>query len=65
METAGSGASVYVKGIGHIYEYDFGPLSGWMYSVNGETPSVGCGSYKPQPGDYIEWRYSLSLGDDL
>ncbi|MBO4762608.1 MAG: DUF4430 domain-containing protein, partial [Lachnospiraceae bacterium] len=33
----------YICGIANIYEYDWGELSGWMYYVNGESPSVGCG----------------------
>ena len=36
--------SVYIKGIHHLYEYSCGPLSGWMYKVNGEFPDYGCSS---------------------
>lgn len=55
----------YVAGIGYIYEYDYGELSGWTYLVNGESPSVGCGEYKLSDGDKIEWVYTLALGDDI
>lgn len=65
LETTGSKESVYVKGINNIYEFDFGNLSGWIYHVNGETPSVGCGEYTPCDGDIIEWLYSCELGKDL
>lgn len=65
LETTGSKESVYVKGINNIYEFDFGNLSGWIYHVNGETPSVSCGEYAANDGDIIEWLYSCELGKDL
>ena len=55
----------YIKGIASLYEFDNGDLSGWMYRVNGEFPSVGCGSYKLQDGDIVEWLYTCELGRDL
>lgn len=55
-----SGSSSYVKGINGLYEFDKGPQSGWKYSVNGSTPSVGCGSYKVKAGDNIRWYYVTS-----
>lgn len=55
----------YIKGIANIYEFDFSEYSGWMYKVNGEFPSVGCGSYKLSDGDRIEWLYTKMLGEDL
>lgn len=65
LETAGSGAAPYVQGIGNIYEFDFGDLSGWMYFVNGESPSVSCGEYILKTSDNIEWLYTCNLGEDL
>ena len=65
IDNNGSGESIYIKGIGQIYEFDFGDLSGWMYAVNGQYPSVSCGEYRPQDGDTIEWRYTCNLGEDL
>jgi hypothetical protein len=62
MENKGAN---YISGIGYIYEFDFGDLSGWIYRVNGERSSLGCGEYKLSDGDYIEWLYTLELGDDL
>lgn len=64
-ETNGSESSVYVEGIGNIYEMDFGDLSGWMYFVNGESPNVGCGEYILSSGDKIEWHYTCNIGKDL
>lgn len=56
-------AEGYVSGIANIYEYDFGDLSGWTYYVNGESPSVGAGSYILSDGDRIEWKYTKILGE--
>lgn len=57
--------SVYVQGIHYLYEFSCGPLSGWMYRVNGEFPNRGCSDYKPQNGDVIEWVYTCNLGKDV
>ena len=32
--------SAYIEGIGQLYEFDCGELSGWMYSVNGAFPNT-------------------------
>ena len=55
----------YIEGISYLYEYDCGDLSGWMYRVNGEIPSVGCGEYRLRDGDCVEWLYTCELGNDL
>lgn len=65
MEYQGSGTFAYVEGIDNLYESDHGPESGWMYKVNGEFPSKAAGSWTLQPGDTIEWLYTLDLGKDL
>lgn len=57
--------SVYVEGINHLYEFSGGPLSGWMYKVNGIYPNYGASQYKLQDGDVIEWHYTVDLGRDL
>lgn len=57
--------NVYIEGIGNIYEFDCGELSGWEYKVNGEFPSVGCDEYKIKAGDVIEWVYTCDLGRDV
>jgi len=62
---SGSSELAYIRGINYIYEFDYGALSGWVYFVNGVRPSVGCGEYALHDGDEIEWKYTLSLGDDL
>ncbi len=57
--------SNYVEGIGNIYEFDCGELSGWTYSVNGWFPNYGCSRYKLKDGDKIQWRYTCDLGRDV
>lgn len=53
--------TAYVRGIASLYEMDFGDLSGWVYTVNGERPSVGCGAYVLSDGDAVVWEYTLNL----
>lgn len=65
LESSGGADAVYIKGIGNLYEFDFGDLSGWMYFVNGEKPPANCGEYVLADGDSIEWLYTCSLGEDL
>ena len=65
MEASGAQGLMYVHGIGNIYEFDFGDLSGWVYLVNGESASIGCAQYVLQPGDRVEFRYTLELGKDI
>lgn len=57
--------TVYVKGINHLYEYEFGELSGWMYRVNGEFSGKGCNDYPVSDKDVIEWVYTRDLGKDV
>jgi len=56
--------STYITAIGNIYEFDAGPLSGWMYKVNDDFPSFGSSRYLLKPGDVIEIMYTLDLGRD-
>lgn len=57
--------TAYIEGIGNLYEFDAGALSGWMYRVNGWFPNYGCSSYQVQDGDVIEWVYTCDLGADV
>jgi len=65
MEASGAQGLMYIHGIGNIYEFDFGDLSGWLYSVNGETFSVGVDQYVLSPGERVEFNYTLELGRDI
>ena len=55
----------YIEGIGNLYEFDAGELSGWMYRVNGSFPNKGCSSYLLSDGDTVEWVYTCDLGKDV
>ena len=62
LDAAGSVAgSMYIRGIGELYEFDHGDLSGWIYTVNGERIMTDCDSYVLKDGDSILWEYTLSL----
>lgn len=53
--------SVYVQGIGYLYEFSCGPQSGWIFTVNGAFPDKGCSNYELLDGDSVEWFYSCAL----
>ena len=58
--------SYYIEGINHLYEFDCGFESGWMYKVNGWFPNYGCSAYELQGGEEIVWAYTcVGLGMDL
>ena len=57
--------SVYIEGIGNIYEFDCGPQSGWMFSVNDVYPGLGCSAYTLADGDVIVFSYTCDMGADL
>ena len=58
--------SYYVEGINHLYEFDCGFESGWMYEVNDGFPNYGSSAYTVKPGDKIEWKYTCTgLGTDV
>lgn len=57
--------SAYIEGIANLYEFDCGPLSGWVYSVNGVFPNYGCSKYALKDGDQVLWQYTCDLGADV
>ena len=58
--------SYYIEGINHLYEFDCGFESGWMYKVNGWFPNYGCSAYQLQGGEEIVWCYTCTgLGTDV
>lgn len=58
--------SYYIEGINHLYEFDCGAESGWMYRMNDAYPNYGCSSYILKQGDAITWRYTcVGLGEDI
>ncbi len=58
--------SYYIEGINHLYEFDCGVESGWMYKVNDWFPNYGCSAYKLKGGEEIVWCYTcVGLGADV
>lgn len=58
--------SYYIEGIHHLYEFDCGSQSGWMYKVNECFPNYGCSEYKLTGGEAIVWCYTCKgLGADV
>lgn len=57
--------SAYIEGIGDLYEFDAGELSGWMYAVNDSFPNHGCSRYTLKDGDVIRWVCTCDLGRDV
>lgn len=55
----------YVKGIGYLYEFSCGPLSGWLFKVNGVFSSGDSAGCILNDGDIVEWVYSCDLGRDV
>ncbi|MBB4823244.1 hypothetical protein HNO89_000462 [Sporosarcina luteola] len=65
LESIGDGPTLYVQSIDGLGEFDGGPQSGWMYSVNGVFPQYSAGLYTLQDGDNLRWQYTKNLGVDL
>lgn len=47
----------YVVMMFGLREKKAGPLSGWVYYVNGVKPNCGMRDYYPKKGDNIVWKY--------
>jgi len=56
----GSGRTAYVEAINALEEKTCGSGSGWVYEVNGGRIPLSSGLYKPENGDVIVWKYTLS-----
>ena len=65
MEYTGTKTVPYIEGVANLYEFDCGPLSGWMYQVNGWFPSFSLGQYKIERGDHVEVVFTCDLGEDV
>lgn len=58
VEYSGSGAMAYIEGIDNLYEFDYGPKSGWNYKLNGTVMNKSSDAVKVKKDDVIEWVYS-------
>ena len=56
-----TGYGLYIEGINGRFEFDEGPTSGWIYTVNGTRPSTSCSNYEVKSGDKIVWTYVLEV----
>lgn len=57
VNARGTSYGTYVAAIGGLAEMEYGDKSGWMYSVNGETPMTACSSYVLPNGANVVWYY--------
>lgn len=57
ISASGSAYGMYVSAIGGLAERQHGPMSGWIFSVNGVEPGVACSAYTLSAGDSIVWTY--------
>jgi hypothetical protein len=64
VDYTGSGAMGYVIGIDNIYEFDYGPKSGWTCKLNGATLTKSSDAIKVKEGDRIDWIYKDDYSND-
>ncbi len=57
VNARGTSYGTYVAAIGGLAEMEHGDKSGWMYSVNGETPMTACSNYVLPNGANVVWYY--------
>ncbi len=57
LSARGTSNNKYIEGINDIYEFDFGPSSGFIYKVNGTAPEYSSSKYTLKGGETIEWIY--------
>lgn len=57
VNARGTSYGTYVAAIGGLAEMEHGAKSGWMYSVNGETPMTACSNYVLPNGASVVWYY--------
>lgn len=49
--------NIYISSIDGLSEFDYGPMSGWKYTVNGEYPDKSCADVSLKDGDEVKWIY--------
>ena len=58
QDSNNSYGSVYIRAVNGLAEFDNGPNSGWMYTVNGSHPDVGVSAKYLSNGDNIILHYT-------
>lgn len=54
------GTPEFVTSINGLANGELGPTSGWMFTVNGETPMTSADQYVLAEGDKVVWKYVTS-----
>ena len=57
LKVNSSSGSAYVDGIGDVVASETGSTAGWLFTVNGEVPSVGADQVVIADGDVIAWTF--------
>ncbi|MDO4538869.1 MAG: DUF4430 domain-containing protein [Coriobacteriales bacterium] len=57
VNARGTAYGTYVAAIDGLAELEHGPMSGWVYAVNGVQPQTACSNYRLKDGDSIVWTY--------
>jgi len=66
MEASGTAfGTAYIRGINHLYEFDGGISSGWVFLVNNVYATSGASNVHLQEGDEVRWFYTLEFGKDV
>lgn len=66
MEASGTAFNTaYIRGINHLYEFDGGISSGWVFLVNNIYSRTGASNVFLNEGDEIWWFYTLVFGQDV
>ena len=60
LNTVSSSYGKYIAGFNNIDEKDCGNQSGWLYFVNGSSPSKSCSKYILSNGDNVVFSYTCS-----
>ncbi|NLM50361.1 MAG: DUF4430 domain-containing protein [Clostridiaceae bacterium] len=58
LKVSGFGNMIYVTSIGNLSEKDKGPMSGWIFMVNGDFPDRGIDQYKLNKEDVVVLKYT-------
>lgn len=65
FDLGGLGKGAYITGIDNLNQLDQGPLSGWLFSVDGVYPSQGPAALQLTKDSAIQWVYTVDLGKDV
>ena len=66
MEASGTSfGTAYIRGINHLYEFDGGISSGWVFLVNRVYATSGASNVHLKEGDEVWWFYTLAFGKDV